>query len=207
MAGKMEEISGYLKIVDDRLKHVSQLSPPEFQRSLPEVKATLVIAKTERVEPTPETIAGIRSNFGSSDSNAPDFWGAATAMINLRSTGVPVTGRMCVNDRVAWTPQGSVWQSIEFHECTLVIDDGTAFAAFLKKYNRPDTPLGFVLTRVRVVYHGGPLIPKAFSFEFINCSFDFSLAQPDPVIGPGRTLIKKMIAVADLPNAKIEVSG
>lgn len=86
MKGRMEEISGYLKIiVETDVKRIAGLPIKDFDANLDKVKTVLSVAKDEQVSVPGKTVGSIKSKLREANHNRAGFWGAATALVNFES--------------------------------------------------------------------------------------------------------------------------
>lgn len=91
-----------------------------------------------------------------------------------------------------------------YRDCVMDIGDpspfeGTTVARILHIEPGERVAVGISLENVRVVYHGGPLLPVVF-FTFSNCTFDFQMSTPPPQ--DGISLTQTLLAANDIKNVK-----
>ena len=91
-----------------------------------------------------------------------------------------------------------------YRDCVMDIGDpvrfaGTMAARILHIEPGERVAVGISLENVRVVYHGGPLLPVVFLI-FSNCTFDFQMSTPPPQ--EGISLTQTLLAANDIKNVK-----
>ena len=178
MNGKMEEISGFLKIfLENQMKRVATFSPREFQDGLSEVKAVLGAARSAQVTAPPQVVQGIRAQFVRFKVDTPEYWGATSAMINYLSPPVPQGLSKCTSvDKVAvqlYKPDGSTGR--------ILSTDTTRDSGCLLDLDEHKTIVGFGCNRCIIKYSGGQLTLS--NVEFTDCIYIFAITSVTPSAG------------------------
>lgn len=86
MKGRMDEISGFVKMVaENELRKQSALSLPDFRKQLPDVGTTLSVARLVNASVPQDVVDSIGSKLVASEIDAPSFWHVAGQLISYRS--------------------------------------------------------------------------------------------------------------------------
>lgn len=210
MKGQMTEISGYLKIiVQSDLYRSAKLIPRDFERKLPEVKAALDIAKNEHVDLPATVVGGIGSNLIRSDQHEPQFWGAASALINYRSKEQAGALPMCFDKHPLYTSNtpnefGARQQTFTmlppvYRDCE--IDLGATVPPRIFLAGQPPPSMEFI--KCRVIYRGGdiPLLSQVPKLMFTESVFTVSVPVAPP--GGGRNLISALLSSKDFLHVNL----
>jgi hypothetical protein len=161
---------------------------------------------------TVSTVSAALAQQGTSHGDLPEYWQLASFVIDQKSDmkGPSTTdclsatfakedlheyvdqktGKIIGTEILKKDPNETIGDyTFALSDCTLNLDShdfwhtgiGTKVAYELTQYPE-GVRVNFDLTRVRVTYHGGKVIPFS-SIRFTNCSFDFDLHAPPPPEG------------------------
>jgi len=218
MNQKLDDLSELIKpFIRQILEQAAQLTKQDFSKKLPEVGAALSLAKTARFIPPPETVTAINSKLLATDNKGPEFWGAAAAMINFRSSSGPNGLPNCLDKdpeiRLA-EPMDAKQTTMKvtpaiYRDCQIELDAPRANAIYVQLLRIDDLEL----RHCRVIYRGGPLIFPTQSLgggpprviRFVGCVFEFYIKAVPP--GPGKTLVSDLLSTSDVGQVNVKFSG
>ena len=204
MDGRLSGLSDLLSIVvQNESKRTAALPLNEFQKDLSAVSGLLTVAKNETrlAIGAPDTDA-IRRKILEANHDAPDYWKAATAMVNYRS---PVSDDSalppCTNHPMDVNPAGG---TAVVEKCQMQLDGPMAplIYAMLMRYG-----LNLYFKNCLITYRGGPIaLPAIQRLIFLDCRFDFSV-QGNPEPPPAAKLVlKALLSATDLKRVEVPVS-
>lgn len=171
------------------------LSQQKFELVLPQLAATTKVAKQEKIAIPSHTVAILQQKLLQTNENAPDYWAAASALINYHSsTVVGIFGDLtslpaCTGiyaQQIPATPGrnpkrdgGIVSESMWFvqKDCYWVLDENTPISNML-------------FIHCLIIYEGGPLSLRDVVFQ--DCLFDLRV-QETPSPG-GQRFGRKLLA-------------
>ena len=195
MKGQMQEISGYLKIlVEKNMRQAAELSPREFQNSLPEIKSVLSVAGVQRATVPNDVVKSLREGFQRADDGAPEYWSGLANFITYESSlraGFSITLNIprCPAPRTSDSgvvtginPDGTKapptkLERITIQDCLLDLDQYPLVVAF-------------GCNHCVVKYSGGALTLKNVVFE--ECLFLFSF-NSEPTSADGRLFARNVL--------------
>jgi hypothetical protein len=200
--GKLSGIADLLKIVvQNEMKRVSALIPLDFDKSLPDVKTLLSVARDEQVTSPNATVASIKSKLNTSEQGAPGFWPAAAAFVNYQSMRPLATPGDCLIARPVGRgaqpqPDPKDPSKLNFHhgplvysDCRIELDDPRAGVLL---YAESLTISDVEFRHCIIAYKGRPIVMPRLPFPedklrgkmvFLNCMYEIYPPENPPKIG------------------------
>jgi hypothetical protein len=161
------------------------------------------------------------------DPDIPQVWQAASELISYRysfsegvelppeiarmfGSPVPNSGNCFEQQRKLLIPPPAagppLLNILTWNDCTLRLDDIEGYENSLavqlsKQHNASPVPIRLALVRVKIVYHGGPIIPIV-GMQTFGCEFEFEVPTVPPV--RARQLLEAILA-EDSTNPNIAI--
>jgi len=174
--------------IQDLVRHEMEghaaLTPQKFELALPQLAANARVAKQEKIIIPSDTIATLQQKLLETNQNVPDYWAAASALINYHSstvvgsfgdltslpacTGIYAQQMPATPGRNPKRDGGIISQSMWFvqKDCYWVLDENTPISNML-------------FIHCLIIYEGGPLSLRDVAFQ--NCLFDLRVQEtPSP---------------------------
>ena len=204
-------------------------SPSSLRANLSTVIAQVQVAQAEGKNPVPAKVIPLSRAIGAvlaSDSAPPEAWRAAGQLISYRSSTsgeansvnscVAGTGEQVYDGPVdpasSIAPGDTLRTTLRLANCTLVLDDPSlmesdAGRAIMKAFALTGYPpdrfrLALLLTNVRVVYSGGPIVADRIVCQ--GCTFDIKLNSAPPP--QGRAVVETLLAANDFRDVTMKLS-
>lgn len=206
MSGKMDEISGYLKIiVENDLKRAARLAPSEFNGRLPEIEESLKIAKIAAVQVSPGVVKQIQSNLIRArlvpQAGQNDYWKTASAFINYRS---PIEQEKKPPCAEPFRPYGMIplVEVVLWKDCEINLN-GNLPVSIVFQLMKSHGPIE--CDNCRVSYSGGPITLFAATSRFICVNCVFSIVTPSAPPPTAQGILFDVLATPDL--SRVEIQG
>jgi hypothetical protein len=212
-------VETFIQLEQRRLEQLGDIKPTELGRQLPKATAVLQGAAELRVAP-PSNFDHFQAVLRDATRTTPGFWPAAAALVDYQSSiqanlNTQTLGTCFTPAKLEHSFKGNIFTDgtaltsmpryYEFLNCSLDLGDTTAFnQANLYGIDNPlraNQPIIFRMEGVRVIYHGGPIIPIQ-EIQCRNCTYEFNGGEtPKP---PTKRLIESLL-YAELDNVNLDI--
>jgi hypothetical protein len=218
--GKLDSIYDLWK---QQLKKVSELTPGEFGRRLPETMDTIKAATALNILPPPNTLDSIRKKLLSADQRQPGYWSVVSQFITYRSAQeVPPQVHKLLSQRLArcvdqqpiplWVldrkpndpipPHPRIFPPFVWSHCAVSLDEAIDKGFDLGFKFLTSGPNNIYFRECVVTYQGGQVAPIMKDAVFERCLFTLSISAPPPKWGQeiSRALLAAPTSTVKLPN-------
>jgi hypothetical protein len=214
--GKMSsKLDTFIDLEKDRLKKIGDLTPPQFQRALPELRDAIQDAVALKVPISPAVQSAIQNNLLAVSTREPSYWPTVAQYITYRSEAQPdpspflfllqLEKDMRCYDRLPTTESFPLAGPFSYSSCVIDLGDhpDEQLSIIIANLSKKGRDKHFIFSFCVVKYSGErPINPILAGAVFNSCFYVFS-ANPAPSLFEQRVIR----AVLDSQGSTVKVPG